>query len=779
MATDADGGEDQGEAALKRRRLDEAGNGDAVPEAATDAGRLAAFGKWARRVPGLDLGSVELRHDAGGLGWGLYAKRVILPGQLLVRLPFSLCVDGASVAADKTFQYYLKMWLTGAHGCHSCGHTPPRTIQVLLYLIFARHNSNTFQHGFLQMCPSTFEDLRWWSDDELQMLQGSSVYYAAVEERLWLMRHHERYVKPLAEAEHSIMPPGVFTLTALRWARSLWRSRVFPRVFAGYDPADGWDDARISCGLGSGAALLPVVDFCNHRPGTNVHFVVDNSGSALEFRLPDDAPEIAEGDQVWGNYGAKSDEEWLLNYGFIPTPLSDLDESARYANSRVEFFVQCRGPRRPLAACLKELFPDIVSAGKAVKGDAYADEAMTRVGPFVLRVEDTTGENWDRVNKQLMHFAAAFAAEASPEDGAGRARAAAPNYGAYKVAFVLHLLRELRERLVHGPAATPAAGGGRGALAERYLSGQAFVLDRVIDKFESERKRYELHNDGEYDTPAASGSTMKFCCRWPDEEGEGESFSRHDVDEDEHEAEGSTDEGEESEESEAEEVKVRDEVNALMSSVPLKGKMLAQVDRAVPEDTNVRAEVGGGGRTSSFVRSHVASPKLEDDESPDGVEDAKVRAEVEDDAAKQAKVSDKVSDDVAEDAKVRDEVDDGASSSMSPTGMVPKLPQGQQGRKGDEDHKDEKHDKYHKDEEPGKADKGSKSICGMQDFVLFGDGHGCAIRLSVYGGWKPQGRVQEDHYFDDELVGEEGGEKQDKVRDDVTEEDDENISEEE
>ncbi|KDN45234.1 SET domain-containing protein [Tilletiaria anomala UBC 951] len=121
-----------------------------------------------------------------------------------------------------------------------------------------------------------------------------------------------------------------------RWAESAYGSRAFPPNLA-YPRARNPIILRGRCWRGSelGPILIPGLDSINHGRGWKVTWEAKrgggdeaeagSSGSPLKLDLPDPSDvifltlhyDLEAGTQVFNNYGAKSNEEFLGSYGFV------------------------------------------------------------------------------------------------------------------------------------------------------------------------------------------------------------------------------------------------------------------------------------------------------------------------------------------------------------------------------------------------------------------------------------------------------------------------------
>lgn len=142
-----------------------------------------------------------------------------------------------------------------------------------------------------------------WSDQELALLKGTNLGAAVPGRRAMVEKEWKEAMAVLGQevrepAWTELETPGAWnSFLAFVYATSIFLSRLFP----------GWlvDKSYTS------PILLPVADFLNHRPGAKVEWGVQDN--VYTYTCLDD---LAEGDEVYQNYGQKGNEELLMGYGF-------------------------------------------------------------------------------------------------------------------------------------------------------------------------------------------------------------------------------------------------------------------------------------------------------------------------------------------------------------------------------------------------------------------------------------------------------------------------------
>ncbi|CAK0870003.1 unnamed protein product [Prorocentrum cordatum] len=375
---------------------DGAGPSRATAGSESEAERLEEFVRWTAGFTG--AATCGLLFQRCDFGIGAFAGRELLPGETVLQVPFSLCITAKSVACEPWFAARIGAGLKALdHPRYSqlpslIGSLGPLImpirVRIWLYLIHARLDNRSPHHVYVRLCPAEYDDPLWWSEEELAELCGSNLLAAARSEQRMIARLFDVHVKPLTTACPEMFPPHVFSLPGLLWARSLWASRAFPRFLAG---ADCPTKSKGFVGDSAPGALLPGIDSFNHKRGANMEWLIGRAGTGVSLRMPSDTPRTAAvGEQLWINYGPKSDEEWLFNHGFL------LDNNSEH--NRVELVLLCEGPLKHLRQAAR-LAKSLDSAAVVHHEAGRRDEAALRVGPFLL--EDVGAVPGAGVRQQL------------------------------------------------------------------------------------------------------------------------------------------------------------------------------------------------------------------------------------------------------------------------------------------------------------------------------------------------------------------------------------------
>ncbi|AGO12709.1 AaceriADR237Cp [[Ashbya] aceris (nom. inval.)] len=194
-----------------------------------------------------------------------------------------------------------------------------------------------FFRPYLRVLP-THKDIHtpyFWTHSELLLLRGMDIYLKAKKNLRRLvnewhelvtageLRKDTKFYDLFNSSENfdsgeyirsQLADPATVDWTdfpAYLWASSIFSSRAFPTLLLG-----------TSTDLNE-AFLNPIIDLLNHSPGKNVTWAYDEEAAAVTFST---AETVEPGEELYNNYGDKSNDELLLNYGFV-LPNNEHDKS--------------------------------------------------------------------------------------------------------------------------------------------------------------------------------------------------------------------------------------------------------------------------------------------------------------------------------------------------------------------------------------------------------------------------------------------------------------------
>ena len=149
----------------------------------------------------------------------------------------------------------------------------------------------THKSPYVEHLPKQFNTPIYWTEEDLAWLQGTNL---SNEPAIRLQR------MALQLKQFQALRPLPITSEQWVWAHSVINSRSFPSSLI--------DPERESHPI-----LLPVLDTFNHKTAQAITWSPDFLGRTLSFVT---GSRYAQGEEVFNNYGGKSNEEFLMSYGF-------------------------------------------------------------------------------------------------------------------------------------------------------------------------------------------------------------------------------------------------------------------------------------------------------------------------------------------------------------------------------------------------------------------------------------------------------------------------------
>ncbi|ETW03760.1 hypothetical protein, variant [Aphanomyces invadans] len=224
----------------------------------------------------------------------------------------------------------------------------------LIYERFVNPQSKWKRH--LDVLPHSFHNILYFTEDEINMLQGSNVYYVALQLK-------QQVVSDFAELQQTLLPDtlrllhaehsadvlmAVFTLENYKWALSVIWSRF---VSVALDAEDNL-----------AKSMVPVFDMFNHDPHAQMSHGFDPTTNAFVLRSHQ---HWTAGSQVCINYGALPNHKLLTLYGFVlpsnPFDVVELwapmSDDAPYYNRKLALMTG-HGLADHATAAPFELYPD-------------------------------------------------------------------------------------------------------------------------------------------------------------------------------------------------------------------------------------------------------------------------------------------------------------------------------------------------------------------------------------------------------------------------------------
>ncbi|CAG8493033.1 16449_t:CDS:2 [Acaulospora morrowiae] len=213
-------------------------------------------------------------------GGSTYAISKILPNESFAIIPFRLAIT------HKTAKNHLPY--LSSLSCRAA---------LAIFLVHERlKDSDSFYHPYVNVLPKFIPTPLSYNDREMEWLRGTNLDGGTKDRKGLLKREYEQILSAIEDEGFR----SKLTWDLYLWACNVISSRCFPNKLI--DP-DGEEQNE---------ALFPLADSFNHRPRQRVTWKVQD-GNSLHLITED---EIEIGEQIFNNYGTKSNEELLIGYGF-------------------------------------------------------------------------------------------------------------------------------------------------------------------------------------------------------------------------------------------------------------------------------------------------------------------------------------------------------------------------------------------------------------------------------------------------------------------------------
>ncbi|KAI1651321.1 SET domain-containing protein [Daldinia loculata] len=163
-----------------------------------------------------------------------------------------------------------------------------------------------------------------WPSDDIEFLNGTNASAAIQDIKSTLKKEHKNALKLLPQKYHI-----EYTRPLYHWAYSIFTSRSFrPSLIF---PAEA--SLGLPCELDDFSVLLPLYDIGNHSPLAKIAWTTDEQTKMCMLKS---RQTYSAGEQVFNNYGMKTNAELLLGYGFILPENDDLHNDYVHIKTRAD-----------------------------------------------------------------------------------------------------------------------------------------------------------------------------------------------------------------------------------------------------------------------------------------------------------------------------------------------------------------------------------------------------------------------------------------------------------
>ncbi|KAI6086624.1 SET domain-containing protein [Hypoxylon rubiginosum] len=210
-----------------------------------------------------------------------------------------------------------------------------------------------------------------WPSDDIEFLRGTNAYVAVQDIKSTLKKEYKNAIKLLPEKYHA-----EYTRPLYHWAYSIFTSRSFrPSLIL---PAETLRD--LPCELDDFSVLLPLYDIGNHSPLAQIAWTTDEQAQVCTLKA---RQRYSAGEQVFNNYGMKTNAELLLGYGFV------LSEDDKLHNDYVHIKTKADPDAGDLAAShIVSLRPMVHPSSFVGRSKLLSAESMSCL-PCFSHIQDT------------------------------------------------------------------------------------------------------------------------------------------------------------------------------------------------------------------------------------------------------------------------------------------------------------------------------------------------------------------------------------------------------
>ncbi|KAK0630436.1 hypothetical protein B0T17DRAFT_528431 [Bombardia bombarda] len=197
---------------------------------------------------------------------------------------------------------------------------PPHVIGRFFFIQQYLKADNSYWQPYIATLPQPEHTDSWalpafWPEENVDFLAGTNAYVAIVEIQANVKREFKQAINILREEDFPDWQ-DYNTQLLYNWAFCIFTSRSFRSSLVLSQPAQ----AQISqllppgCEMDDFSILQPLFDIPNHSMTSNYDWDVSSDPNCCQLICKD---AYGAGDQVYNNYGLKTNSELLLAYGFI------------------------------------------------------------------------------------------------------------------------------------------------------------------------------------------------------------------------------------------------------------------------------------------------------------------------------------------------------------------------------------------------------------------------------------------------------------------------------
>jgi hypothetical protein len=213
--------------------------------------------------------------------------------------------------------------------------------------------ASSFWYPYIATLPQPEHVSSWaipafWPEDDVLFLTGTNAGVAVTEMRENAKREFKQARKALQDA--GVADWQAYTRVLYNWAFSIFASRSFrPSTVISSERWSQFKNGLISVDKDSDdsvemddfSVLMPMFDIANHGITSKVEWDCESDPTTCGLKVLD---EYLPGQQVFNNYGKKTNSELLLGYGFVVPETEILHNDYVHVRKRTSTRVENPGP---------------------------------------------------------------------------------------------------------------------------------------------------------------------------------------------------------------------------------------------------------------------------------------------------------------------------------------------------------------------------------------------------------------------------------------------------
>ncbi|KAI1498040.1 hypothetical protein F5X99DRAFT_343108 [Biscogniauxia marginata] len=210
-----------------------------------------------------------------------------------------------------------------------------------------------------------------WPSADVDFLRGTNAFKAVEEIKSVLKKEFKRAMKLLPEKyQFEYTRPLYYWAYCIFTSRSFRPSLIVPNI----------DSISLPCGRDDFSILLPLFDIGNHSPLIRPTWATDATAQVCRFRS---GRAYLAGEQIFNNYGLKTNAELLLGYGFI------VPESEALHNDYVHIKTKANPKAGDLAASHVVSLRPIAYHSSLIGRSRSLSPDLTHCIPYFSHIQDS------------------------------------------------------------------------------------------------------------------------------------------------------------------------------------------------------------------------------------------------------------------------------------------------------------------------------------------------------------------------------------------------------